>query len=179
MNISLKYTLIFPALALTLLVAGMTGCQSSADATASAADEKEHEHEHSHAPGYKPETFEAAVVAIEEQLRHLQDEIEHGHLHHGEEDLALLREFIHWLPELAGDTDMPEPEWNQVQAGSEQMLEQCSQLEQQFRSGKLETGIIPPLLAEIEKQQALTPFAVDKLTRLGPAQVSSEDSQPE
>ena len=103
-----------PLLCAGLLLAFLVGCTESKPA----ATEHEHEHEHGHEHGltheeehgilpHKPRTFAAAIEQIDKRGHEL---LTHRHGHHITEWFDILG----WLPELAGDTELKKPEWDQV-----------------------------------------------------------------
>jgi hypothetical protein len=93
----------FMGLAAMLLLA--TGCHRPA------ADE--HDHLEHHKPPHKPGSLPVAVVALEVRFAALQA----ASKFQTEGEIARLRQFVEivrWLPDIAGDSDLPEAEWNVV-----------------------------------------------------------------
>lgn len=91
-----------------LLLWVIPGCgQSSAD---SADDDHHLEH---FVPHHKPANFADAVAEIDFRTRHLSEHAGHGHAHEAEEFQELV-EIVDWIPELAADSDLNEPEWNKA-----------------------------------------------------------------
>lgn len=92
----------------SLLLILLVGCTESKPA----ATEHEHEHgltheeEHGILP-HKPRTFAAAIEQIDKRGHEL---LAHRHDH----DVAEWFDILGWLPELAGDTELKKPEWDQV-----------------------------------------------------------------
>lgn len=72
----------------------------------------EHGHGHDHAaehgiPRHKPADFALCVKAI--------SGTGHGLLHHADDQqAAAFRDFLRWLPELAAETDLRKPDWDEV-----------------------------------------------------------------
>src|SRR5207237_2588964 len=71
-------------------------------------------------PAHKPKAFPEAV----RRLRELNDQIgrnvvqgQPGSLP-DDKTLHVALDIANWLPEIAGDSDMPEPPWNEVNARS-------------------------------------------------------------
>lgn len=85
------------------------------------AEEPEH-----HVPAHKPVSFTQAV----ERLPRLHAEIVSGseRTETAIEPLAELSDVVRWLPELAADSDLKEPEWIRVAAFSRRMHERLAQL---------------------------------------------------
>lgn len=103
-----------PLLCASLLLVLLVGCTGSKPA----ATEHEHEHEHGHEHGmsheeehgilpHKPRTFAAAIEQIDQRGHEL---LTHRHDH----DVAEWFDILGWLPELAGDTELKKPEWDEV-----------------------------------------------------------------
>lgn len=103
--------LLCAGLLLLLLLVGCTGSKP-------AATKHEHEHEHGHEHGltheeehgilpHKPRTFAAAIEQIDQRGHEL---LTHRHHH----DVAEWFDILGWLPELAGDTELKKPEWDEV-----------------------------------------------------------------
>ncbi|QDU82444.1 hypothetical protein Pla110_42010 [Polystyrenella longa] len=148
-----------------LIILGLTGCQPSETKPSSLPTDlkkEDDDHGHSHGPSYKPETFAKAVAEIKKRLEHIHVDLTGGHLDHVEDEIITLREFIHWLPELAGDTDMAEGEWNQVQAVSREMLKSCDNVDLKIKQGSLTVEDLSDLESQLNKQVLLVPFAVDR-----------------
>lgn len=101
-----------PLLCASLLLVLLVGCAGSKPAAT------EHEHEHGHEHGmsheeehgilpHKPRTFAAAIEQIDQRGHEL---LTHRHDH----DVAEWFDILGWLPELAGDTELKKPEWDEV-----------------------------------------------------------------
>ncbi len=84
--------------------------------------EHEHDHEHDHAhhhdPAYKPADFPAAV-------QHLQafQQLISSNTSPSRDQLAIIEEIVHWLPELAAQSELRESQWNQVDRSSQILLD--------------------------------------------------------
>lgn len=105
-----------PLLCAGLLLAFLVGCTGSKPAATE--HEHQHEHEHGHEHGmsheeehgilpHKPRTFAAAIEQIDKRGHEL---LTHRHDH----DVAEWFDILGWLPELAGDTELKKPEWDEV-----------------------------------------------------------------
>jgi len=116
---------------LMALLFGVVGCQSEADEHA-AHDEDEHHHHHGHADHFRD--FPTALKEIDEIRGHLAMELKSKHYRHAADELAELREVLLAIPELAGDSDQPEAEWNQVNQTCQQLLTLCAVWEEQLRA---------------------------------------------
>ncbi|MDX1948047.1 MAG: hypothetical protein SFU86_21795 [Pirellulaceae bacterium] len=98
---------------LAVVLAASAGCRR---AGASHDDHLEH-----HVPPHKPPDLRAAIDQIDERTHAL----EHAQSQPAAEVAPQLRELldiVRWLPELAGDSDLAEADWNQVEQASRQML---------------------------------------------------------
>lgn len=122
------------------------------------SDEHGHDHGHSHGPAYKPDTFEEALKEIKHRLSHMKSDIKGGHLDHVEEEMGKLKEFINWLPELAADSDLPEKEWNQVNAETKTMLGLCEVAGKELKAGTLKVEFTADLKKKITELQKLLPL---------------------
>jgi hypothetical protein len=96
----------------TALLIALGGCGPSAE---HADDHLEH-----HVPAHKPASLPEAIDDIERRFAQLTD------VHsspHGERltQCSELVDIVRWLPELAGDSDLPEQEWNIVDRISESL----------------------------------------------------------
>lgn len=104
-----KYTAAM-CLLVALACVATAGCHR-----ASATDEDHLEH---HVPPHKPQNLTSAIDEIERRFEVLA---------HGREvpiadraaQLQELVDIIRWLPEIAGDSDLPEEQWNVVDQVSE------------------------------------------------------------
>jgi hypothetical protein len=110
-----------PALAIICLIA-LAGCQ----AENSPGDANGHDEDHAGhiIPAHKPKNFPDAV----RRLRDLNDQF----LHHGDtgesnssidpKSVGIALDIANWLPEIAGDSDMPEGPWNEVNMRSARIV---------------------------------------------------------
>jgi hypothetical protein len=96
------------ASALTIAV---SGCQAST----SAEDDGRLEH---HVPAHKPATYRVAVEQLQLRSQRLTDETASDQ---SATERAELLDIIHWLPELAGDSDLRRADWEQVQRVSQEL----------------------------------------------------------
>lgn len=95
-----------------LALAAAPGCHR-----ASATDEDHLEH---HVPHHKPQNLAGAIDQIDRrfELLGLADGTQNA------ERAAQLKELVdivRWLPEIAGDSDLPEEQWNVVDRASEKL----------------------------------------------------------
>ncbi len=99
------------------------GCKS--EPASAMEDDHDHDHDHDHAghhaPAHKPKDLPEAV----KRLRELNDKVElmvgRGKRQSLVEDrtLPIALDIATWLPEIAADSDLPEPLWNTVNRQSE------------------------------------------------------------
>jgi hypothetical protein len=120
------------ALLLALLLS-VGGCQSEPNGQAAPAED-EHHHQHGHADHFHD--FPTALKEIDEIRAHLAMELKSKHYRHAADELAELREVLVAIPELAGDSDQPEVEWNQVNETCQQLLALCGVWEEQLRGDR-------------------------------------------
>lgn len=139
--------------------------------------EHEHDHGHSHGPAYKPDTYGEALKEIKHRLAHMKSDLKHGHDDHVQEELVKLKEFINWLPELSGDTDMPEKEWNQVKSTSQKLLLRCEQIEQDLKSGETSDSFVTEMRKAIATLQDLEPTVVDQTANTVIRAYNPDDSE--
>jgi MoxR-like ATPase len=104
-------------LLLTCSLVIVAGCGRSAkhNTTASVgqADDDDDDHEH-HVPAHRPRDFPHAVERIRELHRAIQRALATSDREAAAAQLSELMDDVRWLPEIAGDSDMPEAEWNEV-----------------------------------------------------------------
>jgi hypothetical protein len=122
-----------PATEATILIVALAvfcvaGCHPAGDS---------HERElleHAEIP-HKPKSFADGVDSLAHRHAAWFGLEKHGHAHTldgrgaNSHEWTELLDVARWLPELAGDTDMPEPEWNQVRAASLDLLATYQRLE--------------------------------------------------
>lgn len=84
-----------------------------------AADHDEHlEH---HVPPHRPANFAAATAAIPRRWHTLEIIGQAGDPAAQRQRLDELLDIIRWLPELAGDSDLPEEPWDRVNALAQEL----------------------------------------------------------
>jgi hypothetical protein len=101
--------------AAVLLLITSTGCNSAASGEPAAELHEEH-----YVPPHKPANFSEAVQAIDRRSDYLSDHAGHSHGDEAEK-LAELADIIGWIPELAADSDLSEPDWNTAAAAGKSM----------------------------------------------------------
>lgn len=94
------------AIALALVLV-FFGCNTSDDKV---SDKLEHI-----APPHKPRGFPALVIALRERIASLSTG------NSSKEDLDRLSDVIHWIPELAAETDLKRKEWDVAADVSEKL----------------------------------------------------------
>ncbi len=102
---------------LCLLPAG--GCKS--EPASAIADEDDHDHAGHHAPAHKPKDLPEAVKRLRELNHKVELMVAAGKRQSLVEDrtLPIALDIATWLPEIAGDSDLPERPWNTVNGQSE------------------------------------------------------------
>jgi hypothetical protein len=107
------------ARSLLALVCGlmMNGCHT-ADTSGEVPEADEHHAGHV-IPAHKPKTFPDAVNRLRGLTGHLGDS----------HDLLIAQDIAGWLPELAADSDMPEPDWNNVSVESSRLTAALARLQ--------------------------------------------------
>jgi hypothetical protein len=106
----------------TAVLIALAGC----DSKNSPGEAIGHEEEHAgHViPAHKPKAFPDAV----RQLRKLNDQLlrqgseEGSEASTGPSNLQIALDTANWLPEIAADSDMPEPPWNEGNARSARLV---------------------------------------------------------
>jgi hypothetical protein len=126
------------ATAMALALAPLVGCPAQPTAAEPAEHEHErglHDHDH-HVSEHRPRDFGEAVAALRRLHRHVFEELEEGHFDHAAEELSQLRDVIRWLPEIAGDSDMPEGQWNEAHAAAKRLEQIYGPLSAKVRRGE-------------------------------------------
>jgi hypothetical protein len=120
-------------------VPGVVGCsreEIQPDRSAEAKHE-EHDHEHDHGiPDHKPTNFAEAVNQLLRRQKRVAGELKAGHADHAAEQIQQLLDLVRWLPELAGDTDLKQADWEAVQ----QIAAELETLTQLFKSSTAQTS---------------------------------------
>jgi hypothetical protein len=96
--------------------------------------EGEHEHHHEHEA--RPESYAAAIVEIKEHAAEVATAFSAGKPGDAHDALHELGELLTSLPEVAGDTDLPKPEWQAVKDASQELLDAYGQLDQLMHGAK-------------------------------------------
>ncbi len=99
------------------------GCKSES----ASAMEDDHDHDHDddhaghHAPAHKPKDLPEAVKRLRELNEKVELMVGRGKRQSLVEDktLPIALDIATWLPEIAADSDLPEPLWNTVNSQSE------------------------------------------------------------
>lgn len=123
--------LMLAAVLIVPLVMLLCGCQGAAETKHEHEHEHEHEHKHEHehehehsehhTSHHKPQDFRQALAELERQYAEIQV-LASSRAAELPQELEELVEIIRWLPEIAGDSDMPEADWNVVNAASRELL---------------------------------------------------------
>lgn len=92
------------------------GCGARSTTTA------EEDHLEHHVPPHRPATFSAGLEAIRTRLTQVAAGPQGPDAALWQQQTTELREILEWLPELAGDSDLRRPAWEQVHDVSRQML---------------------------------------------------------
>jgi hypothetical protein len=136
----------------------LSGC----GVVSSAGDDDHLEH---HVPEHKPATFAAAIEQIRIRHERLATEFQTADAGLVERDLSELLDIVGWLTELAADSPMKKPEWDQVNRSSKELLavyQRIVPMTKDAPRGKwpAETSRVDELMASLTK---LIPFAEIKL----------------
>lgn len=101
----------------------ITGCAKSPESSS------EELLEHAEIP-HKPKSFAAGVESLTQRHAAWLKSPGVAAMPTAEESVAWseMQDVVRWLPELAGDSDMPEQEWNQVRDLSRELLEEYEHL---------------------------------------------------
>ena len=79
----------------------------------------DHFHEHDHVTAdHRPEDFADAVESLASLNQEIATELESGDIDHADHAIHEILDIARWLPEIAADSDMPEGQWNEVDAHS-------------------------------------------------------------
>lgn len=114
MRESRSFVASIPSVAL-LLCLGLTGCETAS--TVSEGDHLEH-----HIPEHKPATFADAVEQVRSRNDRLAAEFESADMPAVDRQLTELLDIVGWLPEIAADSPMKKPQWDQANAVSRELL---------------------------------------------------------
>lgn len=109
-NSSIFLSCLFAAM---LLAAGV-GCHRSA--------ETHDDHLEHHTPEHKPASLASAIEQIELRSAALESDAADAKSDR-KQQLTELLEIARWMPEIAGDSDLPETEWNVVDRVSVQLCD--------------------------------------------------------
>lgn len=143
-----RSTRIWPLMWLLGLGFMMSGCgASSRGDQAQRGDEQHLEH---HVPAHKPRNVLSAWPDLKQRLEGLKESSPPL-------ELTELRDIFGWLPELAGDTDLKRPAWEQIQSFSVRALSQSSSLTDALghRDNLLsELSGLEPLLVDVGRTSA-------------------------
>ncbi len=97
------------------------GCKSQS--ASAMEDDNDHDHDHAghHAPAHKPKDLPEAVKRLRELNHKIELMVARGKRQSLVEDrtLPIALDIATWLPEIAADSDLPEPLWNAVNRQSE------------------------------------------------------------
>ena len=94
-----------------------------------AGHEDEHDHEHHHVDHLIPDHYPDNFYAAAQRLSELVEAFANGKKVSSKGDVSAEKEYsdlLRWLPELAADTDLLEPEWNEVDQFSTEATEESS-----------------------------------------------------
>jgi hypothetical protein len=96
-----------------------------------------------HVPPHKPANLAAAAEAIPRRWKLLETIGTAGNPEARHERWQELLDIVRWLPELAGDSDLPEEHWNRVNAISQQLIAQLQPAVQRLATDP--HAALPPL----------------------------------
>ncbi len=129
-------------LCVALLIAACgCGSETAADSASGPSDEEHLEH---HVPEHKPHDFSAAVDSIQTRVQQLETSNDPT-----DEQLSELRDILNWLPEIAADSDMRRPHWEQVDTIAGELAELFQQYASQSKTDRAE--LATQLTATAEK----------------------------
>jgi len=113
------------------------GCQAHSEARdepGAPSDDHDHLHEHSHdIPAHRPRDFGAAAAAVRKLHNFVIEELDEGHADHAHEAIDHLIDIARWFPEIAADSDLPEAQWNAVNADAQALRREYTSLERSIR----------------------------------------------
>jgi hypothetical protein len=107
---------------MSVCVLSTCGCMSKSESASASADhDDDHEHAGHHAPAHKPKDLPEAVKRLRELNRQIEVAVSQGKRPSLIEDrtLPIALDIATWLPEIAGDSDLPRPLWNKVNSQCE------------------------------------------------------------
>lgn len=111
-----------PLLLAASFAAPLNACRERATSEATGHEHDPfHDHDHD-TPKHKPANLRAAIASLRYRYDRLAELSPGSHAaHHEREELI---DIVRWLPEIAGDSDMPEEQWNVVDRASAELLRQ-------------------------------------------------------
>ncbi|MDB5391026.1 MAG: hypothetical protein JWM11_6672 [Planctomycetaceae bacterium] len=112
-----------------------------------------------HVSEHRPASFAVAVEQIQSRHNQIHNEIQtktHPALDH---QLSELQDILGWLPEIAGDSDLRQADWNLVKQHSQQLANLYQELHQKVANG------IRPEQSSFDKMETLN----EGLRKLVPA----------
>ncbi len=131
-----------------LLLAIVAGCRGEVVSSTEDHDPF-HQHDH-HIPRHRPANLASAVIRLRWRQERLDDEKISAFKR--EQLQAEFLDIIRWLPEIAGDSDLPEVQWNIVDAHSTE-LQQIAARTKDLKSTDFQEALNRALndMAEITK----------------------------
>ncbi|MCY2967171.1 MAG: hypothetical protein NT069_26630 [Planctomycetota bacterium] len=147
---------LFPGLRAWLLLAAVwvAGC-----GTKGSGPEFE-DHLEYHVPPHRPASFSAGVDSIRDRLTRVTVGQSVGDDPELRRQSTELREIIEWLPELAGDSDMRKPQWDQVNEISQRLLKEYLRLESRPKVSTSE--LLAALLPMVESLDTLKAYDIPR-----------------
>lgn len=107
---------------MSVCVLSACGCMSKSESASASADhDDDHEYAGHHAPAHKPKDLPEALKRLRELNRQIEVAVNQGKRASLSEDrtLPIALDIATWLPEIAGDSDLPVGLWNKVNSQSE------------------------------------------------------------
>ncbi|MEC9116371.1 MAG: hypothetical protein VX607_05850, partial [Planctomycetota bacterium] len=144
-----------------------------------AGHEDEHDHEHHHVDHLIPDHYPDDFYAAAQRLSELVEAFSIGKKVKSKGGVSAEKEYsdlLRWLPELAADTDLLEPEWNEVDQFSTEATEEYSGAKEDSKNWSNQQAKLPRILEIAELTLPEEDREPEVLNRQDSAEDDSETS---
>lgn len=143
-----------------LILCTAVGCGTpTSNAMTGAESVRQADHLEHHVPEHRPASFAAAVEQIASRHERLRNEIGKATREPVDRQLRELLDILDWLPEIAGDSDLRQADWNLVQQQAHQLADCYQKLDPEVLGGQPGHCSFDELKARIEDLRVLVPVS--------------------